>query len=198
MSVDLNKKIKEIAREIQENADRSHCASAVFGVEKWLEGKKTDKYQEEIQKLYLTLKENYEMGDIENANDCLRQIRNIEAEKNKIRSKFVLVYAPIGKEKFARNIKKSGVDYSTIVLPRELQAIFYNGIDYDNNQVSIKGSAAKQTLRFLTLHELGHEIVEIAFAEDGLEEETRECLSREFAKDLSEFRDRRPKSDKGS
>lgn len=177
--------LEKIAKKIQRVAESAHCASAILSAEAMLLNVLKKEQAERIKEHSQNMEKALLAGEIEKARDF--------AEKSKEAREAYLVSPPRVRVSY-EDISEDAARYTiadnviTIVLPCRHQEKILDGLE-EGDIWSPEMKEAKNALRRLTLHEIGH-IVTAYHLASGIDEDSID----EFAGFLFELRESRNKS----
>lgn len=166
-------RIEELAKEVHTAAEESHYASAAYAVEQYLRKKRAKEL------FVLRTRLNEELAQVQKERNILTtsvttkrlidELNSIrEAEKLNEGRKLQFIYDELLLTS-ARSIVDNGV--FRIVLPDHLQAVIREGLKDGNSTWTEEMKLAKNKLRRLALHELGHIVIDSEQEEKSTEPE---------------------------
>jgi hypothetical protein len=146
-------KTAELAQNVQIVAEEIHCASAIFAVESILENRLKEQRLKELEGLRVSIEDAVLKKDVVKAAGLVRSSREIRDNLSKIIFKIRVMYEDLPEDSARHTVNDN---YISIVLPQSHQKVIESGLTTGFDKWTDEMKLAKEILRKLTLHELGH------------------------------------------
>lgn len=160
-------RIEELANEIHMVAEESHYASAAYAVEQFLRIKRRDELYAMKIRLNEEIVEALKKRDSFFIKSLLDELNSISESEQLNEGRIIeFMYDDLLMDS-ARNITKGGL--FRIILPEHLQKIIRDGLKNGDSEWTEEMVVAKNKLRRLALHELGHILIDEEQKSDSTE-----------------------------